>query len=72
MQIEVRTAETLVPAPSHHEAETDIAKLRKYKSPGSDQISEGLIQEGDETLLSAIHLLINFIWNKEELPNQWK
>jgi hypothetical protein len=25
-----------------------------------------------ETLLSAIHKLINNIWNKEELPYQWK
>jgi hypothetical protein len=23
-------------------------------------------------LLSAIHMLINSIWNKEELPDQWK
>jgi hypothetical protein len=23
-------------------------------------------------LLSAIHKLINSIWNEEELPNQWK
>jgi hypothetical protein len=23
-------------------------------------------------LLSAIHKLINSIWNKEELPDQWK
>jgi hypothetical protein len=25
-----------------------------------------------ETLVSAFHKLINSIWNKEELPNQWK
>jgi hypothetical protein len=23
-------------------------------------------------LLSVIHKLINYIWNKEELPDQWK
>jgi hypothetical protein len=31
-----------------------------------------LVQAGGETLLSAIHKLINYIWNKEELPDQWK
>jgi hypothetical protein len=31
-----------------------------------------MIQAGDKTLLSEIHKLINFIWNKEELPDQWK
>jgi hypothetical protein len=54
------------------EAEIAIAKLKKYKSPGSDQIPAELIQAGGKMLLSAIHKLINSIWNKEELPNQWK
>jgi hypothetical protein len=37
-QIEVHTAEPLVPGSSCLEAEIAIAKLKKYKSPGSDQI----------------------------------
>jgi hypothetical protein len=52
--------------------EIAIAKFKKYKSPGSDLIPKELIQAGGETLLSAIHKLINYIWNKEELPDQWK
>jgi hypothetical protein len=31
-----------------------------------------MIQTEGETLVSVIHSLINFIWNKEELPEQWK
>jgi hypothetical protein len=31
-----------------------------------------LIQAGGKVLLSAIHKLINSIWNKEELSDQWK
>jgi hypothetical protein len=46
--------------------------LEKYKSPGSDQILAELIQAGSEILLSVIHELINPVWNKEELPGQWK
>jgi hypothetical protein len=52
--------------------EIAIAKLKKYKSPGSDQIPAELIQAGGEILQSAIHKLINSVWNKEELPDQWK
>jgi hypothetical protein len=52
--------------------EIAIAKLKKYKSPGSDQIPSELIQAGGEILLSAIHKLIDSVWNKEELPDQWK
>jgi hypothetical protein len=42
-QIEVRMAESLVPGPSHLEAEIAIAKLKKYKSPGSALIPAELI-----------------------------
>jgi hypothetical protein len=45
--------------------------LKKYKSPGNDQIPLELIQAGGEILLSAIHILLNCVWNKEELPDQW-
>jgi hypothetical protein len=71
-QIEVHTAEQLVPGPSRLEMEIAIAKLKKYKSPGSDQIPAELIEAGGEMLLSAIHKLSNSVWNKEELPDQWK
>jgi hypothetical protein len=45
-QIEVHTREQLVPSPSRLEVETAIAKFKKYKSPGSDQIPAELIQGG--------------------------
>jgi hypothetical protein len=71
-QIEVHNAEQLVLGPNRLEVEIAIAKLKKHKSPCSDQIPAELIQAGGEILLSAIHKLINFVWNKEELPDQWK
>jgi hypothetical protein len=48
-QIEVDTAESLIPGPSRLEVEIAIAKLKKYKSSGSDQIPVELIQTGGET-----------------------
>jgi hypothetical protein len=60
-QTEVHTAELLVPGPSRLEVEIDIAKLKKYKSPDSDQIPAEKIQAGREILLSAIHKLINSV-----------
>jgi hypothetical protein len=62
----------LVPDPSRLEVKIAVAKLKKYKSPASDDIPAELIQAGGETLLSAFHKLINFVWNKEELHYQWK
>jgi hypothetical protein len=46
--------------------------LKKYKSPGTDQIMAELLQAGGGTLVSAIHKHITSIWNMEELPDQWK
>jgi hypothetical protein len=71
-QIEVHTAELLVPGPSRFEVEIAFAKLIKYKSPCSDQIPAELIQAEGEMLLSASHKLIDSVWNKEELPDQLK
>jgi hypothetical protein len=71
-QIEVHMAEPLVPCPSCLEAEIAVAKLKKYKSPFSDEIPSELIQAGGKILLSAIHKLINSVLNVEDLHNQWK
>jgi hypothetical protein len=71
-QIEIHRAEPLVPGTSHLEVEIAIAKFKKYKSPGGDEISAELIQAGGKILLSSIHKFINSAWNKEELRDQWK
>src|SRR5215831_10162697 len=71
-QAEIHTAEPLVPEPSYWEVESAIKKLKSHKSPGMDQIPAELIKAGGETLCCAIHKLIISIWNKEELPEEWK
>jgi hypothetical protein len=60
-QMEVQTVEPQVPDLRHLEVEITIAKQKKYKSPGSDQIRAELIKAGGETLVSVIHRLINSI-----------
>jgi hypothetical protein len=61
-----------VPEPSLVEVEIAIGKLRSCKSPGIAQIAEELIKAGGETLYSEIYKVVCSIWNKEELPQQWK
>jgi hypothetical protein len=60
-QIEIHTAELLVPDPSSFEVEIAVAKLQRYKSPGCDQILAEPIQEGGEILCSQIYKLINSV-----------
>jgi hypothetical protein len=70
MQMDIHTAEPLIPERSLVVVEIAIGKLKSYKSPGTDQIPAKLIKAGGETLYSEIHTLIRSIWNKEELPQQ--
>jgi hypothetical protein len=71
MQIEIHVAGPSLLGSSRLEVEIALAKLKKYKSAGSNRIPSELIQAGGEMLLSAIHKLVNSIWNKEELPDQF-
>jgi hypothetical protein len=60
-QIKVYKTQPLIPCPSRLEVRIVIAKLKKYKSLGSDQIPAEVIKAGCETLLSAIHKRIDSI-----------
>jgi hypothetical protein len=71
-QTEIHTAEQLVPEPSASEVDLDIEKLESHKSPGADQIPAEFIKAGGKTIRCEIHKLIISIWNKEELPEEWK
>jgi hypothetical protein len=71
-QMDIHTAEPLVPEPSLVKVESVIGKLKNYKSRGTDQIQAELIKAGSETLYSEIHRLACSIWNREKLPQQWK
>jgi hypothetical protein len=71
-QMVTHTAKPLVPETSLVKVEITIGKLKSYKSLGIDQILAELDKAGGDTLHSKIRNLICSIWNKEELPQQWK
>jgi hypothetical protein len=49
-----------------------VEMLKRHKSPGIDQIPAELIEAGGRMFRSETHKLINSIWNKEKLPEEWK
>jgi hypothetical protein len=64
------TAEALVPDPSHFEVEIAIAKLKRHKSPDSDEILAELIQGGGKHYVPrSINELLPFGMRKNCL---WK
>jgi hypothetical protein len=60
-----------VPPPSY-EVCSIINKLKSNKTGGSDNIIPELVEQGGRTLKQRICRLILMIWEKEQLPNQWK
>jgi hypothetical protein len=65
------TATPTMPELSAFEVAMAIGNL-KHKSSGFDQIPTELIKTGRITICSETHKLIDSIWNKEELPEEWK
>jgi len=41
-------------------------------SPAIDQIPAELVKAGSRTICSEIHKFINYVRNKEVLPEEWK
>jgi hypothetical protein len=73
---------TEVPLQDHDEEEIEIptykkinniiSKLKRNKAPGPDCITSELIQSREYTLKLRIYNLILKIWNKEQVPEEWK
>jgi hypothetical protein len=61
-----------VPEPSDFEIEISIEKLKRHRSPSTDQFPAELINERGRIFHSEMQRLINSIWNKEEYPEEWK
>ena len=49
-----------------------IEKIKRHISPGTDQTPLEMIKLGGITIHSEIHKLTNPVWNKQELPEEWK
>ena len=69
---DIHTAEPLVPEPSAFEVDLAIEKLKSHKSPNIDQNSAKLIKAGSRTIRYEIPKLFICVWNKKELPEEWK
>ena len=54
-----------MPEPSTFEFEMATDKLKRHKTPSTDQMPAESIKAGGRTIHSLIHKLINSIWYKE-------
>jgi hypothetical protein len=70
-QTEIHKPKSLAIEASSSQVETATENLKRYKSPGFDQILVKPVQAGGKTCY-GLHRLTNSVWNKKELQKQWK
>jgi hypothetical protein len=68
----MHTIEPFFRESSASEVEVATGKPKSCKSASANQTPAELIHAGGEKLLAEIHEPIKLIWNKQELPHQWK
>jgi len=71
-QIEIHTTEPLVPATSAFVVEMATEKLKDTNHQILIKFPAELIKAGGRTFCSEIQQLINSIWNKDKLTEEWK
>nr|KAG5701640.1 hypothetical protein BaRGS_019329 [Batillaria attramentaria] len=73
---DIPPAETELPVncdkPSKAEIRKAIMTLKNGKAAGPDQIPAEAIKADTETAVNMLHSLFSKIWEKEEVPAQWK
>nr|KAG5688912.1 hypothetical protein BaRGS_009753 [Batillaria attramentaria] len=73
---DIPPAETELPIncdkPSKAEIRKAIMTLRNGKAAGPDEIPAEAIKADTETAVNMLHILFSKIWEKEEVPAQWK
>ena len=57
---------------SKDEIRSALAQLKNAKAPGVDNIPPEALKEGGPCTVDALHRILNFAWEKEEIPDYWK
>ena len=57
---------------SKGEIRSALTHLKNAKAPGVDNIPPEAFKEGGPCTVEALHRILNFVWEKEEIPDDWK
>ena len=58
--------------PTEEEVRDEIDNLKKNKAPGLDGIQAELLKNGTSEILQIIYKLIEMIWTREVITDEWK
>jgi len=57
---------------SRGEIRTALTQQKNAKAPGVDKIPLEALKEVGPCTVEALHRIFNFVWEKEEIPDNWK
>jgi len=57
---------------SKGEIRSALTQLKNAKAPGIDNIPPEALKEGGPCTVEALHRILTFAWEKEEIPDDWK
>ena len=57
---------------SRGEIGTALTQQKNARAPGVDNIPPEALKEGGPCTVEALHRILNFVWEKEVIPDDWK
>lgn len=70
-KIQYSSVEPYISSPSRSEINAAINKLKNNKAPGEDHIVAELVKNSGEAVKNEVWKLINIIWEKQQMPEEW-
>lgn len=65
------SVEPYISSPSRSEINAAINKLKNNKAPGENHIVAELVKNSGEAVKNEMWKLINIIWEKQQIPEEW-
>jgi len=69
--IQYSSLEPNIISPSRSEINAAINKLKNNKAPGENHIVAKLVKNSGEAVKNKVWKLINIIWKKQQIPEEW-
>src|SRR6218665_370268 len=55
----------------HEEVEAAVKRLKRHKSPGTDGITDEMIQAEGEQIVDELHRICKQVWKEGRIPEEW-
>ncbi|PNF20714.1 hypothetical protein B7P43_G17652 [Cryptotermes secundus] len=64
--------EEIIEPPTKEEVEEALKEQKLNEAPGGDNIPAELLKAGGQAGITALHRIINKVWEEEKIPEDWR